>query len=81
MRDIYDILPLQIAKIIRKVSQQVPIETLAAHFHDTYGQALPNILVALQEGVSTVDAAVAGLGGCPYAKVVQHIHPHTLSLS
>ena len=38
------------------------------HCHDTYGQALSNILVALQHGIATVDASVAGLGGCPYAK-------------
>jgi hydroxymethylglutaryl-CoA lyase len=42
-------------------------EQLAVHCHDTYGQALSNILVALQHGISTVDASVAGLGGCPYA--------------
>ena len=41
---------------------------LAVHCHDTYGQALSNILVALQNGVATVDSSVAGLGGCPYAK-------------
>ena len=41
---------------------------LAVHCHDTYGQALSNILVALQHGIATVDASVAGLGGCPYAK-------------
>ena len=40
---------------------------LAVHCHDTYGQALANILVALQHGIATVDASVAGLGGCPYA--------------
>ena len=40
---------------------------LAVHFHDTYGQALANTLVALQEGVTTVDASAGGLGGCPYA--------------
>src|SRR5205823_10532120 len=42
-------------------------DRLAVHFHDTYGQALANILAALQLGVAVVDAAVAGLGGCPYA--------------
>jgi hydroxymethylglutaryl-CoA lyase len=42
-------------------------QQLAVHCHDTYGQALSNILVALQHGISTVDASVAGLGGCPYA--------------
>ncbi len=43
------------------------IERLAVHFHDTYGQALANIYACLEEGVRTVDASVAGLGGCPYA--------------
>jgi hypothetical protein len=60
--------PGQIAQIIRVVGRRVPHHALAAHFHDTYGQALSNILVALQEGICTVDSAVAGLGGCPYAK-------------
>ena len=55
-------------KLISVVSQKVPIENLAAHFHDTYGQALANILAVLNMGVSTLDSAVAGLGGCPYAK-------------
>ena len=41
---------------------------LAVHFHDTYGQALSNTLVALQQGITTVDASAGGLGGCPYAK-------------
>jgi len=43
-------------------------DQLAVHCHDTYGQALSNILVALQHGISTVDSSIAGLGGCPYAK-------------
>jgi len=42
-------------------------EQLAVHCHDTYGQALSNILIALQHGIATVDTSVAGLGGCPYA--------------
>ena len=46
----------------------VPVGELAVHFHDTYGQALANVLVALQRGIGVVDASVAGLGGCPYAK-------------
>ena len=41
---------------------------LAAHFHDTYGQALANLLAVMQLGMSVVDSSVAGLGGCPYAK-------------
>lgn len=50
------------------VAAEIPIESLAVHFHDTYGQALANILACLEQGVATVDAAVAGLGGCPYAR-------------
>jgi hydroxymethylglutaryl-CoA lyase len=46
----------------------VPLERIALHFHDTYGQALANILTCLELGVSVVDSAVAGLGGCPYAQ-------------
>jgi hydroxymethylglutaryl-CoA lyase len=46
----------------------IPVERIAVHFHDTYGQALANTLAALREGVTTVDAASGGLGGCPYAK-------------
>jgi hydroxymethylglutaryl-CoA lyase len=45
----------------------IPVEHLAVHCHDTYGQALANILVALQYGVATVDSAIGGLGGCPFA--------------
>ncbi|MGW0733668.1 hydroxymethylglutaryl-CoA lyase [Streptomyces sp. NPDC002851] len=46
----------------------VPTDAVGVHFHDTYGQALANTLAALQHGVTTVDAAAGGLGGCPYAK-------------
>jgi hydroxymethylglutaryl-CoA lyase len=46
----------------------VPVDAVAVHFHDTYGQALANTLAALQAGVTTVDASAGGLGGCPYAK-------------
>ncbi|GHI95509.1 hydroxymethylglutaryl-CoA lyase [Streptomyces olivaceus] len=46
----------------------VPVERLAVHFHDTYGQALSNTLTALRHGVRTVDASAGGLGGCPFAK-------------
>ena len=49
------------------VARGVPLDALAVHFHDTYGQALANTLVALQAGVTTVDASAGGLGGCPYA--------------
>ena len=54
--------------MLRAVAQHVPITALAVHFHDTYGQALANVLACLEEGVAVVDASVAGTGGCPYAK-------------
>lgn len=54
--------------MLAAVAQAVPIEKLAVHFHDTYGQALANIYACLELGVSVIDSAVAGLGGCPYAK-------------
>jgi hydroxymethylglutaryl-CoA lyase len=54
--------------LILEVSKVVPIENIAVHFHDTYGQALANIYAALQMGISNIDSSVAGLGGCPYAK-------------
>ncbi len=60
--------PLKTGAMIRAVSRQVPIERMAAHFHDTYGQGLANVLAVLQEGISIVDSSVSGLGGCPYAK-------------
>jgi len=59
--------PAAVMRMIEAVAAQVPIETLAAHFHDTYGQALANLLAVLQMGVAVIDASVAGLGGCPYA--------------
>ncbi len=54
--------------VIEDVAKYVPVEKLAGHFHDTYGQALANTLAALECGVATFDSSVAGLGGCPYAK-------------
>jgi isopropylmalate/homocitrate/citramalate synthase len=54
--------------MIEAVAAVVPITSLAVHFHDTYGQALANILACLQLGVAVIDSSVAGLGGCPYAK-------------
>lgn len=60
--------PLKTKEMILAVKKEVPVEQLAAHFHDTYGQALANLLMALGEGISVIDSAVAGLGGCPYAK-------------
>jgi hydroxymethylglutaryl-CoA lyase len=60
--------PLKTKHLLAAVSQFVPVKHLAVHFHDTYGQALANIYVALEEGVSIIDSSVAGIGGCPYAE-------------
>lgn len=54
--------------LVRAVAGVVPIERIAAHFHDTYGQALANLYAVFEEGVRIVDTAAGGLGGCPYAK-------------
>lgn len=54
--------------MLRTVAAEVPMTALAVHFHDTFGQALANILACLEEGVAVVDAAVSGAGGCPYAR-------------
>lgn len=54
--------------MLRAVAAEVPMPALAVHFHDTWGQALANVLACLEEGVAVVDSAVAGAGGCPYAK-------------
>ena len=60
--------PSKAAAMLRAVAGDVPVAALAVHFHDTYGQALANILSCLDVGVRVVDAAVSGTGGCPYAK-------------
>ncbi len=60
--------PLAARRMVERVAQDVPMAELAVHFHDTYGQALANILACLEVGVGVIDAAVAGLGGCPYAR-------------
>jgi len=60
--------PNKIAAMLDAVLKVAPVEKLAIHCHDTYGQALVNIYAALQMGVAVVDSSVAGLGGCPYAK-------------
>lgn len=59
--------PGQAQALIRAVQQRVPMAKMAVHFHDTYGQALANILACLELGIAVVDSSVAGLGGCPYA--------------
>ncbi|KAK9999360.1 hypothetical protein SO802_018963 [Lithocarpus litseifolius] len=60
--------PGTVVPMLEAVMAVVPVEKLAVHFHDTYGQSLPNILISLQMGISTLDSSIAGLGGCPYAK-------------
>src|SRR5690606_3962323 len=54
--------------MLRAVAAEVPMDALAVHFHDTWGQALANVLACLEEGVAVVDASVSGAGGCPYAR-------------
>ncbi len=54
--------------MLQAVAAEVPMDALAVHFHDTYGQALANLLACLEEGVGVIDSAVSGTGGCPYAK-------------
>jgi hydroxymethylglutaryl-CoA lyase len=54
--------------MVEQVSKVVPIDQLAVHFHDTYGQALANLHAVLQSGIAVIDSSVSGLGGCPYAK-------------
>lgn len=60
--------PEKTKAMIEAVARRVPVRKLAGHFHDTYGMAAANIYAALQQGVNVFDAAVGGLGGCPYAK-------------
>ncbi|XP_066306096.1 uncharacterized protein [Miscanthus floridulus] len=60
--------PGTVVPMLEAAMSVVPVEKLAVHFHDTYGQSLSNILISLQMGVSVVDSSVASLGGCPYAK-------------
>lgn len=60
--------PFKTRELLRVLKEEVPVSKLAGHFHDTYGQALANVWVSLEEGVRTFDSSVAGLGGCPYAK-------------
>lgn len=60
--------PAKARAMLQAVASEVPMAALAIHFHDTYGQALANVLACLEDGVAVVDSAVSGAGGCPYAK-------------
>jgi isopropylmalate/homocitrate/citramalate synthase len=59
--------PADVSRLLDAVLKVIPAEKLAVHFHDTYGQALANILTSLDYGIATIDSSVGGLGGCPYA--------------
>lgn len=59
--------PGQVHQVLEAVLKHVPAERLAMHFHDTYGMAIANTLIALDMGISTFDSSLGGLGGCPYA--------------
>ncbi|MGH3432683.1 MAG: hydroxymethylglutaryl-CoA lyase [Thermocrispum sp.] len=60
--------PGHVEQVLAAVTPRVPVEAVAVHFHDTYGQALANTLAALRHGVTTIDSSAGGLGGCPYAE-------------
>lgn len=60
--------PFAAQAMVDAVARHVPVDRIAAHFHDTYGQALANLLAVMERGVAVIDSSVAGLGGCPYAK-------------
>ena len=59
--------PLRVQQMLGAVLDRIPARNVAVHFHDTYGQALANVLAALGKGITVVDSSIAGLGGCPYA--------------
>ncbi|MDX1592966.1 MAG: hydroxymethylglutaryl-CoA lyase [Gammaproteobacteria bacterium] len=59
--------PEKARAMVAEVAAEVPVDMLAAHFHDTYGQALANLYAVLHQGVAVIDSSVIGLGGCPYA--------------
>lgn len=60
--------PGSFRRLLDELTKVIPVEKLAVHCHDTYGQALSNILISLDYGITVVDASVSGLGGCPYAR-------------
>ena len=59
--------PASTTVLLTQLLASIPADKLAMHMHDTYGQALANILIALQMGIAVIDSSIAGLGGCPYA--------------
>lgn len=83
--------PDEVRRLLEELSRLVPSDHLAVHFHDTYGRALENVAVALEYGVGTIDAALSGLGGCPFApgapgnlateRLLDFLEPRGLALS
>jgi len=59
--------PHEVAGMLEEVKKDIPVDKLAGHFHDTYGMGVANVFTALEHGIRTIDASIAGLGGCPYA--------------
>lgn len=59
--------PADVQRLLEEVLDVVPVERVGVHFHDTYGQAIANTVVALERGIDKMDASAGGLGGCPYA--------------
>lgn len=78
--------PDSISKMLTAVTKRVPVSHLAGHYHDTAGRALENIEASLDQGVRVFDAAVGGLGGCPYAPgaagnvATEAVHDHLVGL-
>ena len=60
-------MPTQVSELLGRLSDTLPLERVAVHFHDTRGTALANVLAALEAGVAVVDSSAGGTGGCPYA--------------
>lgn len=60
--------PTTIGKLLDEIKQEIPIENIAVHFHDTNGNAIDNIRIAINKGITVIDSSIGGLGGCPYAK-------------
>jgi hydroxymethylglutaryl-CoA lyase len=60
--------PALAATLVETVAEYIPRDRIAVHFHDTYGQALANILAVMERGIAVIDSSVAGLGGCPFAR-------------
>ena len=58
----------QVQRVLEAVLRELPADAISGHYHDTYGQAVANVLASLQGGIERFDTSIAGLGGCPYAK-------------